>query len=137
MTVRHRFQVEAIDLGDTTFAALLTVTEKRSRESACRLLRGDFGANRRRQVTTRANVSRSYLNPAFIRDQERVDDIYASTDVAQKAREKSTRHRCGIHFNNLAGKPEVASVERELRAALIEKMILDFDYLPLPAQLAN
>ena len=36
-----------------------------------------------------------------------------------------------------AGKADVASVERELRAALIEKMILDFDYLPLPAQLAN
>jgi N-sulfoglucosamine sulfohydrolase len=40
-------------------------------------------------------------------------------------------------LENLSGKPEVASVERELRAALIEKMILDFDYLPLPAQLAN
>ena len=40
-------------------------------------------------------------------------------------------------LNNLSGKPEVAGIERELRAALIEKMILDFDYLPLPAQLAN
>ncbi|MGE3778482.1 MAG: sulfatase [Pirellulaceae bacterium] len=35
-------------------------------------------------------------------------------------------------LNNLSGKPEVAAVERELRAALAEKMILDFDYLPLP-----
>lgn len=36
-------------------------------------------------------------------------------------------------LQNLSGKPEVAAVERELREALAEKMILDFDYLPLPA----
>ena len=36
-------------------------------------------------------------------------------------------------LHNLAGKRDLASVERELRAALTEKMILDFDYLPLPA----
>lgn len=35
-------------------------------------------------------------------------------------------------LNNISGKPEVAAVERELRAAMAEKMILDFDYLPLP-----
>lgn len=35
-------------------------------------------------------------------------------------------------LNNLSGKPEVAAVERSLRLALAEKMILDFDYLPLP-----
>ena len=35
-------------------------------------------------------------------------------------------------LNNLSGKPELAAVERELRTALAEKMILDFDYLPLP-----
>ena len=34
---------------------------------------------------------------------------------------------------NLSGKKELASIERELRLALAEKMILDFDYLPLPA----
>lgn len=34
---------------------------------------------------------------------------------------------------NLSGRPDVANVERELRLALTEKMILDFDYLPLPA----
>ena len=36
-------------------------------------------------------------------------------------------------LNNLSGKPELASVEHELRLALAEKMILDYDYLPLPA----
>lgn len=36
-------------------------------------------------------------------------------------------------LNNLSGKPELAAVERALRVALAEKMILDFDYLPLPA----
>jgi hypothetical protein len=35
-------------------------------------------------------------------------------------------------LTNLAGKPELAAVERELRFALAEKMIRDFDYLPLP-----
>ena len=35
-------------------------------------------------------------------------------------------------LNNLSGKPELATTERELRAALAEKMILDWDYLPLP-----
>jgi N-sulfoglucosamine sulfohydrolase len=35
-------------------------------------------------------------------------------------------------LNNLSGKPEHAAVERSLRLALAEKMILDFDYLPLP-----
>jgi arylsulfatase A-like enzyme len=35
-------------------------------------------------------------------------------------------------LDNLSGKPEHAAVERELREALTEKMILDFDYLPLP-----
>lgn len=34
---------------------------------------------------------------------------------------------------NLAGRKEVATIEDELRAALIEKMVVDFDYLPLPA----
>ncbi|WP_197453649.1 sulfatase family protein [Caulifigura coniformis] len=37
-------------------------------------------------------------------------------------------------LNNLAGKPEVAAEEKKLRSALIEKMILDWDYLPLPAE---
>ena len=36
-------------------------------------------------------------------------------------------------LNNLVGKNELADVERELRAALAEKMSVDFDYLPLPA----
>lgn len=36
-------------------------------------------------------------------------------------------------LNNLSGQPELVTVERELRVALAEKMILDFDYLPLPA----
>jgi hypothetical protein len=37
-------------------------------------------------------------------------------------------------LNNLAGKPEVKAEETKLRHALIEKMILDWDYLPLPAE---
>jgi arylsulfatase A-like enzyme len=36
-------------------------------------------------------------------------------------------------LRNLSGQPATAQVERELRIALAEKMILDFDYLPLPA----
>jgi N-sulfoglucosamine sulfohydrolase len=36
-------------------------------------------------------------------------------------------------LTNLSGKSELAAVEHELRLALTEKMILDFDYLPLPA----
>ena len=36
-------------------------------------------------------------------------------------------------LKNLSGSKEHAGVERELRRALAEKMILDFDYLPLPA----
>ncbi len=36
-------------------------------------------------------------------------------------------------LNNLSGNPELTAVERELREALAEKMILDWDYLPLPA----
>ncbi len=36
-------------------------------------------------------------------------------------------------LRNLAGHPETADIEKELREALAEKMILDFDYLPLPA----
>jgi hypothetical protein len=36
-------------------------------------------------------------------------------------------------IDNLSGQPRVAAVERSLRLALAEKMILDFDYLPLPA----
>src|SRR5205814_1860273 len=35
-------------------------------------------------------------------------------------------------LNNLADKRDFAKVERELKAALQEKMILDYDYLPLP-----
>ncbi len=38
-------------------------------------------------------------------------------------------------LNNLSGQPELVAVERELREALAEKMILDWDYLPLPALL--
>lgn len=40
-------------------------------------------------------------------------------------------------LNNLSGQAEVAAAEKELRDALAEKMILDFDYLPLPALLGN
>ena len=36
-------------------------------------------------------------------------------------------------LNNLSGQPALKSVELELRVALSEKMILDFDYLPLPS----
>jgi arylsulfatase A-like enzyme len=35
-------------------------------------------------------------------------------------------------LNNLAGRPETAETERELKIALTEKMMLDYDYLPLP-----
>ncbi|MCB1203055.1 MAG: sulfatase [Verrucomicrobiae bacterium] len=35
-------------------------------------------------------------------------------------------------LENLSGKPELAEVEKGLREALAEKMILDWDYLPLP-----
>lgn len=35
-------------------------------------------------------------------------------------------------LNNLAGKPDYAAIELELKTALQEKMILDYDYLPLP-----
>lgn len=35
-------------------------------------------------------------------------------------------------LNNLAGRPEVAAIERELKEALYEKMVLDYDFLPLP-----
>lgn len=38
-------------------------------------------------------------------------------------------------LNNVSGRPDLAAVERELREALAEKMILDWDYLPLPALL--
>jgi N-sulfoglucosamine sulfohydrolase len=36
-------------------------------------------------------------------------------------------------LNNVSGKAELAEVEASLRRAMAEKMILDFDYLPLPA----
>lgn len=35
-------------------------------------------------------------------------------------------------LNNVVGQPALAGIERQLRIALAEKMILDFDYLPLP-----
>jgi N-sulfoglucosamine sulfohydrolase len=35
-------------------------------------------------------------------------------------------------MENVAGNPQYAKVERELKAALQDKMILDYDYLPLP-----
>ena len=40
-------------------------------------------------------------------------------------------------FVNLAGKPEAAAAERELRAALVEWMILERDFLPLPVANPN
>ena len=36
-------------------------------------------------------------------------------------------------LTNISGQPSAAAVEHELRLALAEKMILDYDYLPLPA----
>ena len=35
-------------------------------------------------------------------------------------------------LTNLAGNSDFAKIESELKAALVEKMILDYDYLPLP-----
>lgn len=40
-------------------------------------------------------------------------------------------------FVNLAGKPDIADVEKELRAALLEWMILERDFLPLPVANPN
>ncbi len=40
-------------------------------------------------------------------------------------------------LDNLSGQAEVAAVEKELREKLAEKMILDQDYLPLPALLGE
>lgn len=40
-------------------------------------------------------------------------------------------------LENLSGKPELLVIERELREKLAEKMLLDFDYLPLPAMLGD
>ncbi len=40
-------------------------------------------------------------------------------------------------LNNLSGKSEVREIEHALRVALAEKMIVDFDYLPLPALMAG
>jgi N-sulfoglucosamine sulfohydrolase len=40
-------------------------------------------------------------------------------------------------FRNLIGTPEAAKVERELKAALQEWMILQRDYLPLPIPPGN
>lgn len=40
-------------------------------------------------------------------------------------------------LTNLSGNPKLASTERELRTALAEKMILDWDYLPLPDLMAD
>jgi hypothetical protein len=39
-------------------------------------------------------------------------------------------------FNNLIGKPEAAAIEKELKEALEEWMILERDYLPLPISAA-
>ena len=35
-------------------------------------------------------------------------------------------------LDNLAGRPEVAAIEQELKIALQEKAIIDYDFLPLP-----
>lgn len=35
-------------------------------------------------------------------------------------------------LENLAGRPDLAKVEHQLKEALTEKMILDWDFLPLP-----
>ena len=35
-------------------------------------------------------------------------------------------------MDNLAGKPEHAEIEKQLKIVLTEKMMIDFDYLPLP-----
>ena len=40
-------------------------------------------------------------------------------------------------LNNMSGHPEVRAMEKKLRVALAEKMIVDFDYLPLPALLED
>jgi hypothetical protein len=37
-----------------------------------------------------------------------------------------------VEMTNLAGRPEHAAVQRELTVAMQEKMILDWDFLPLP-----
>ena len=35
-------------------------------------------------------------------------------------------------LNNLAGRPDLAAIERDLRKALIEKCVLDYDFIPPP-----
>jgi arylsulfatase A-like enzyme len=42
-------------------------------------------------------------------------------------------HTDPSELKNLSGDPSLRAVERELRVALTEKMMLDFDHLPLPA----
>ena len=40
-------------------------------------------------------------------------------------------------LNNLSGRSEVRDVERQLRTALAERMILDYDHLPLPDMMVD
>jgi hypothetical protein len=40
-------------------------------------------------------------------------------------------------LRNLAGKPDYAKIQRELTEALQEKMMLDYDFLPLPLSTAE
>jgi arylsulfatase A-like enzyme len=59
------------------------------------------------------------LDRAYFRNPRPVVELY---DLARDPSE----------LQNVAGQPEYAEVERELKVALHEKMILDYDYLPLP-----
>jgi arylsulfatase A-like enzyme len=59
------------------------------------------------------------LDRAYFRNPRPVVELY------DLARDPSELH-------NVAGQTEYAAVERELKTALHEKMILDYDYLPLP-----
>src|ERR1700750_2134006 len=68
------------------------------------MARADLSANRGSHVAASADVSRGDFDTALFGDQKCVDDVYASTDVAQQTRKKRTRDRSGVHINYLTRK---------------------------------
>src|SRR6185369_11361008 len=100
---RRGFEIETVDLGDASFAALFAVTEKSSGETSRRLSGCDLRADGRRDVAARAHVRGRDFDAAFVGDQKSIDDVYSRADVAQQSGNKRARYGSRININNLAG----------------------------------
>src|SRR5687767_12852324 len=96
--------MKTVDLCYATFAPLSTIPNQVAGQTAARWSSHNFRPNSRNVVSRGANIRRCHFDPSLIGNKKSIDDVDASTDVAQKARQERAGHGSRIQIDDLARK---------------------------------